>query len=215
MIKSVQITEEPNVLAEQCKSKFKDTFTKATEVFLNQVLGNNLVSQNDAFILSTSIGNTVNIMKLINEYRNNKFVSAQLFPEATMSSASVNINRLFSLQGGNMSVNSNLVLNDAILLGLLDSACNQHTTHLVYGENNDFEHCSRIPNHLLYIKIVPSHKGSYIQLRGEKQDILDEYDNLSTQLQSIMSARLAQFITTTNLRGEVAHVYYARQLAYA
>ncbi|HVT63067.1 MAG TPA: hypothetical protein VHD33_06255 [Legionellaceae bacterium] len=212
LIKNIQITEEPNTLTEQCKSKFKDNLTKASEVFLSQILNDEAHSKNDSFILSTSIGNTENIVKLINEYRNQKFVSAQLFPEATMSSAAVNINRLFGFRGGNMSSNPNLALNDAILLGLLDAAYNLCTTHLMYGEVNDLEQSSKTPNHLLYIKMIPSYTGSYIQLRDTHQDIYDGYDDLSIYLKSIMSPALYQFTSITNLRGEVLNVYYRKQV---
>ena len=214
-INNIHLTEEPSVLAAQCKSKFKDTFTKAVEVFVNQVLSDKPSSE-DSFILSTSIGNSENIVKLINEYRSNKFVSAQLFPEATMSSASVNINRLFGLKGGNITANPNLVLNDAILMGLLDSACNMRATHLIYGEVNDFTGDLKTHNYLIYIKIIHVNTGSYINLRGSKQTINPmEYDDLSIQLKTMMSPKLYQLTTISNTRGEVANVYLKRQMAHA
>ena len=215
-IKTIHLTETPNILAENSKSKFKDTFTKATEVFLSQILHDDNKSDKDAFILATGIGNTENIVKLINEYRHNKFVSAQLFPESTMSSASVNVNRLLKLKGGNMTTNPNLALNDAILLGLLDSACNHRTTHLVYGEVNDFNLSQKIPNHLIYIKMSVSAIGSFIKMGHTQLSINPtEYDDLSIQLKSMMSPQLYHSIMTANTSGEVSNVYFKRQLAIA
>lgn len=216
LIKKIHITEEPKILAEQCKSKFKDLFTKAVEVFVSQIFKDDPAVTDDAFILSTSIGNSENIVKLINEYRHAKFVSAQLFPEATMSSASVNINRLFGLKGGNMSVNSNLALNDAVFLSLLDTACNRRTTHLIYGEVNDFDSHPKIPNHLIYIKITFSDKGSYVHLAGSEQGTYPhEYEVLSEKLKTMMSPALYQFIANANTRGEVANVCLNRELVHA
>lgn len=185
-------------------------FTKSTEVFLKKIFDEHPPSKNDSFMLSTSIGNTENIIQLINEYRGNKFVSAQLFPESTMSSASVNINRLFGLQGGNMSINPNSALNDAILLALLDATHHSRTTHLLYGDVNKFTSHLNIPNYLIYIRLVSSDAGSWVDLRGCNQAADIEYTDLSIYLNSIMSPSLYQFITAINLRGDISNVYFKR-----
>ena len=222
-IKTIHLTEEPQVLARQCDSKFKDTFTKAVEVFFSQCVSDEPLTH-DSFILCTGIGNSENIARLIREYRNNKFVSAQLFPEATMSSAAVNINRIFGIRGGNISANPGLMLHDAILLGMLDATDNARTTHLIYGEVNEFDtrprpsgrgnsgfsDCQKIPNHLIYISIIPSGKQSYMQLSGSDANINpEEWVDFSSQLKRLASPAFYQFLSS-RVQGEIAHVYTER-----
>jgi hypothetical protein len=207
VIDKLQLTEEPGVLASQSKSKFKDTFTKAVEVFFGSIITHEDVSS-DAFILSTGLGNSENILRLINNYRNKKFVSAQLFPEATMSSASVNINRIHKIHGGNITANIALSINDALLLAMLDAVENNRSIHVIHGEVNALKNHHGQHNYLLYMKVSPCDIGTHLSLRADnKVSNIKQMKPLSLHLKDIMSPALFDITSNQNTYGEVADVY--------
>ena len=206
-LQKISVLQDPLALAEDYSSKFKDNFSKSVEVFFKQSIGNDY-SHQDAVFLNTEFGNTENIVRLINDYENKPYVSAQLFPEATMCSASVNLNRALKIKGSNITANSNTSLNDAILLCMIDATEHQRAVHFVYGEVNQLAVPNTHANFLIYMKFEPSDTPSYFNFpECDPQSQKTPYYKLSDRLKENMDDDLFQYIRNCNHRGMVSDVY--------
>jgi len=131
--------------------RFYDPFTNCALNLYEEVY--TVIGAAESIMLCTQIGNTDNVVKLLNEYRLKKYVSSQLFPEATMSSASTAINIKYKIKGGNLTFNTNGHLADALLLAHLECEKLNAPVDLLFGEYGEISQHVNLTQEILFFRV--------------------------------------------------------------
>ncbi len=102
-------------------TKSKDNFTKAAVYIAKKLYKNNIKSERLGVVFATEYGNINSMCELSNLGKSStEPISAQLFPNATISSATVTVSIYLKAQGLNLTINSgNISFYQAIMI-----ACN-------------------------------------------------------------------------------------------
>ncbi|WP_128575555.1 hypothetical protein [Photorhabdus temperata] len=117
--------------------RFRDDFSRICTYLANKLIAEERNVENESVIVGTEYGNLDAMLRFQRQVRNNdKMVSAQQFPYATTSSASIFINMDKKVTGGNCTLNAGSKTPVMVLIQALLNLYNRSSgiSHLFFGD---------------------------------------------------------------------------------
>ncbi len=162
--------------------RFRDDYSRALIHLANLFLKTNAPNPLDSVICDSMHPNLDAISSFLTSYLTDKPISAQAFPEATVSSGSTTINRVLGALTGNLTINTGGSLLDALFFAASEADSRRCRCHLFFGEwRTNLPSVSRQLTHVVIepsltetltfdLTPIQSRKSALVEIFGESID---------------------------------------------